>query len=69
MAGDGAPADRGKAGGVARAGGGGAGGWPWRALAHTLPSPPSLYDIYWTEETDDRLQALAEKKPSLKIIC
>ncbi|KAM5316827.1 ribonuclease inhibitor isoform 2-T2 [Glossophaga mutica] len=28
-----------------------------------------LYDIYWTEETDDRLQALAEKKPSLKIIC
>ncbi|XP_037018984.2 ribonuclease inhibitor isoform X1 [Artibeus jamaicensis] len=28
-----------------------------------------LYDIYWTEETDDRLQALAEKRPSLKIIC
>ncbi|XP_045677089.1 ribonuclease inhibitor isoform X1 [Phyllostomus hastatus] len=28
-----------------------------------------LYDIYWTEEVDDRLQALAEKKPSLKIIC
>ncbi|XP_054432803.1 ribonuclease inhibitor isoform X2 [Pteronotus mesoamericanus] len=28
-----------------------------------------LYDTYWTEETEDRLQALAEKKPSLKIIC
>ncbi|XP_045039370.1 ribonuclease inhibitor isoform X2 [Desmodus rotundus] len=28
-----------------------------------------LYDIYWTEETEDRLQALAERKPSLKIIC
>nr|KAF6398556.1 ribonuclease/angiogenin inhibitor 1 [Molossus molossus] len=27
-----------------------------------------LFDIYWTEETEDHLRALEEKKPSLKII-
>ena len=44
-------------------------GWLQHALAHALPPPRRLYDIYWTEETEDRLQALAERKPSLKIIC
>ncbi|XP_047547498.1 ribonuclease inhibitor isoform X2 [Lutra lutra] len=27
-----------------------------------------LYDIYWSEETDDGLQALGERKPGLRII-
>lgn len=37
------------------------------------PMPPfwplcSLYDIYWSEATEDRLQALEEEKPSLRVI-
>lgn len=28
----------------------------------------SLYDIYWSEEMDDDLQALGERKPGLRII-
>lgn len=27
-----------------------------------------LYDIYWSEATEDRLQALEEEKPSLRVI-
>lgn len=30
--------------------------------------PCSLYDIYWTQQTEDLLQALGERKPSLRII-
>lgn len=33
-----------------------------------LPPSRSLFDIYWTEETEDRLRAVEEKKPGLKII-
>ena len=35
------------------------------------PAPPrarSLYDIYWTQQTEDLLQALGERKPGLRII-
>lgn len=28
----------------------------------------SLYDIYWSEAMEDRLQALEEEKPSLRVI-
>lgn len=34
----------------------------------TLHPPTSLYDIYLSEETDDSLQALEERKPGLRII-
>ena len=27
-----------------------------------------LYDIYWTEEVEDRLRALERSKPSLRVI-
>lgn len=30
--------------------------------------PCSLYDIYWTQELEDRLQALEESKPGLRLI-
>lgn len=44
-------------------------GWP---LAVPRPHSPfslhSLFDTYWSEETEDRLQAVVEEKPSLKII-
>lgn len=28
----------------------------------------SLYDIYWSQDIEDSLRALEERKPSLKII-
>lgn len=40
--------------------------------APLTPSPPrfprSLYDIYWTEAVDERLRAVEESKPGLRII-
>lgn len=30
--------------------------------------PCSLYDIYWTEAVDERLRAVEESKPGLRII-
>lgn len=32
------------------------------------PAPRSLYDIYWTQAVDERLQAVEESKPGLRII-
>ena len=39
--------------------------------SHALPAPLppcSLYDIYWTETVDERLRAVEESKPGLRII-
>lgn len=50
-------------GGMAGVGGTGRGPGP-------LPACPlhSLFDIYVSEHTDDRLRALEESKPGLKIV-
>lgn len=42
-------------------------GWGVLLLPHPLP-PCSLYDIYWTEVVEERLQALEGSKPGLRII-
>ena len=32
------------------------------------PAPRSLYDIYWTQAVDERLQAVEESRPGLRVI-
>ena len=49
-------------------GGGGSWGRAREAMTQPPPCARSLYDIYWTQQTEDLLQALGERKPGLRII-